>query len=64
MKRFDVRALGFEEMSAQEMKKSNGGFWLWLVTAAISTAVYVYENWNELEQACQDAKNDFDTDNQ
>lgn len=64
MKHFDVKALGLEEMSAQEMKNSNGGFWWWLVGAAIGAAVYVYENWYELEQASQDAKEDYAADNQ
>jgi len=63
MKQFNVSALGMEELTTQEMKNSNGGFWWWLVGVVVSTAIYCYENWNELQDACQDAKNDYAADN-
>lgn len=66
MKQFEVKALGLEEVSFEEAKTTNGGGGLlWkIITAVVGAVVYCYENWEELEEASREAKNDYATDNQ
>lgn len=59
MKTFEIKALGLEEMSIQEAKITNGGFWKEVVEAVVAVAIYIYEHWEEMQQACDDARNDY-----
>ena len=66
MKQFEVKALGLEEMSLQEARATDGGippFFGWLIGAIVTVVRYSYENWDTIQQASNDAKNDFAEDN-
>ena len=66
MKTFEINALGMDSLSSSEMKKINGGGVLGgvggLIGFLISAWVYMYEHQEELNDICQQAKEDWEAD--
>lgn len=59
MKKFEIKALGLEEMSAHEMRKTNGGIIWKVIIGVIGFLIGVHDNRDDIQQGENDAKRDY-----